>query len=258
MRGINSDSFICIKSIYTGTLLLEVFVVSYLTILVANITFFCWAFVEDLAKNDTDWPEETKSEFAEQLGFDHIKKYNNEYIINKYETIIGKESENDNKVRKIKTMWEKTIDDVIDIVFIEKRTRCIQPMVYSPFLAVALTTLARSTAFKAYPSSGVVLVGETLATILVFTCAYMLTRMAQSARSRALVQINNEIVLARSETRKLGWTSTQLEELRDWIANLRDGAFSPLLEQPLLRGVSLPLVGLTWNFLVAWGWLPSL
>ena len=86
----------------------------------------------------------------------------------------------------------------------------------------------------------------------------MLTRMAQSARSWALVQINNEIVLARSETRKLGWTSTQLEELRDWIANLRDGAFSPLLEQPLLRGVSLPLVGLTWNFLVAWGWLPSL
>ena len=177
--------------------------------LVFDATLLCLRFVKELCRSSTEWPAETKTQFENRLGLDH--------------QIIGK--------------W-------IDLDFVAKRTRCISSLIYYPFILIALVILTRSTVFANYTPNLKILVFQGTCLTIVFGCAVALCLAAQSMRSAAKQKLMDGIISAKGPRPKDlgegGSTAGQLETLLIRIDDLREGAFSPLSQQPLVRALLLP------------------
>ena len=76
---------------------------------------------------------------------------------------------------------------------------------------------------------------------IVVACAFALRRSAEASRRHALARVRDAILRVKGE-RGSGALVGQLEALRDRIERLRDGAFAPYSQQPLLKAVMLPLL----------------
>lgn len=140
------------------------------------------------------------------------------------------------------------LDDWIDLDFIQNHTGFINSLVCYPFLAVALSLLAHSAWLSAYPGSPLIAIAEGVGLFVIFCCAWSLRWAAERARHRAERKFADEIVKMSEKPAEPGkWSRSQLEALLARIRALDEGAFSPLLEQPIVRALLLPIgsLGLT-------------
>jgi hypothetical protein len=178
----------------------------FLIFFVADTTFLSWRAIRELRENNGIWPEQTLNDFSGRLG-------------------IPKED----------------LDDWIDLTFIAKRTTSITWLIYVPFLIIALLVFSRSQLFANFgPSSIPDLITMTIGVLIVVGCVVALRRAAEDSRARALHRLHEKIILAKrtaNGTRR----ADQLSALAQRIEDLRDGAFSPFSQQPLIRAMLLPL-----------------
>lgn len=222
--------------IFQVSLWAEVFFVSALCIYVVDSVILCLAFIEDIAKKDTVWPEDSTNAVMTEIGFRQTPR------------------EKDVQISQA----------VVDLLFIQSRTECVLPLVYSPFFVIALTIFSRSNAFDAFPTCWVAILGDVFAVALIFLCAHAMNRQAMIVREDTLERLENGILRAKSremrQSKNLSSlaSSEQLEKLRDWVINLHQGAFSAPLQQPLFRGLIMPFAGLGLNLMADYGWLPIL
>jgi hypothetical protein len=213
--------------VYKITSRVEIISMMAMMYLVFDATLLCLRFVKELCRSSTEWPVETKAQFENRLGLDH--------------QIIGK--------------W-------IDLDFVAKRTRCISSLIYYPFILIALVILTRSTVFANYTPNLKILVFQGTCLTIVFGCAVALCWAAQSMRSAAKQKLMDGIISAKGPRPKDlgegGSTAGQLETLLIRIDELREGAFSPLSQQPLVRALLLPAGSFGWTTLLENGMLPGL
>ncbi len=221
------------RKAYWISLIFQIFFVSLLTIYVADATCFSVAFIEDILRSQTRWPSDVKREFA------------------------GKTNE---KLAADKDAIESNVilDKLIDVVFIEKRTECLLPLVYAPFFVIALTIIGRGNFISPAPLGSMGIIGEGLALGCIVSCASVLTAMAEKAREALLADLGNEIVRSGQPRKDEVWSTQQLKDLTEWVQSMHNGAFSPLLEQPVVRGLVLPIAGFALNLLNQASWLRSL
>jgi muramoyltetrapeptide carboxypeptidase LdcA involved in peptidoglycan recycling len=73
-------------------------------------------------------------------------------------------------------------------------------------------------------------------------CAVALHWSAEDLRTKAREQLNDEIIKTMSQDDE-GRRASQLEMMLRRVDDLRDGAFSPFSQQPLVRAILLPLGG---------------
>jgi hypothetical protein len=132
------------------------------------------------------------------------------------------------------------LDDWLDLVFVSKRTKCITRLIYAPFLIIALLVLSRSQLFANYAPSIPDLIVTGLALLTLCSCAVALRWSAEESRAKARRRLNEQLVAAR-KLKDGGRLAGQLEMLLRRVEELRDGAFSPFSQQPLVRGLLLPL-----------------
>lgn len=132
------------------------------------------------------------------------------------------------------------LDDWIDLQFIARRTRCVGTLVYYPFIVLSLMLLARSPFFDAWYTPPSVAVLAALSFAIVLTCAWALRHSAETSRRLALDHLHDAILRAKGAAS--GPLVSQLETLRDRVDRLREGAFAPYSQQPLLKAVLLPFL----------------
>lgn len=225
------------RTIFELTLPIEFFAVAYAILYVCDSTILCLCFVNDLEYHSTVWPSIRVDRSLAQVSSSSNR------------TTIG-------VIR----------NDALDIEFIEKRTACILPLAYWPFLLIALTIVERSRIFANYPSSGVLLFFMALALIITIACALALNRAAEAARAaskrkieealfgKALgkthVKSGNSIFEQKFSAADRGYLEAQLEK----ISSLDGGAFSPLWRQPLVKGQILPVAGFASTILFERNW----
>lgn len=130
---------------------------------------------------------------------------------------------------------------LVPLQLIAKRTAAINSLIYYPFLVGALVLVCRSSLFDNWdlPISVIVL----FAVGLVVACAgpLIMQRAASKAKSECLKLV---------ETRRLhsagtGDTvrKTAFDTLMEHVRSMKEGAFLPFLEQPLVRAALLPFGG---------------
>jgi hypothetical protein len=130
----------------------------------------------------------------------------------------------------------KLIQDWIDLEFVAKRTNCIGSMIYFPFVLIALLIVSRSTVFANYAPSLTILVWQGISLSIVFSCAVVLWWVARATRDGAKQNLTDGLIRAK-DAESNPRLAEQLETLLIRIAELNEGAFSPLSQQPLVRAL---------------------
>ena len=81
-----------------------------------------------------------------------------------------------------------------------------------------------------------------VAVLIVIGCAVALRLSAEATRAEARRRLTQRLLLAKGQNKGDSWRS-QLELVMRRIEELRDGAFSPFSQQPVVRAMLLPLGG---------------
>jgi hypothetical protein len=207
-----------------------VFATLFLIFSVADTTLLCWrvikAFRTETAVSPraetTIWPARTLQEYSDRLG-----------------------------------LPTRFLDDWIDLLFVSKRTKCITTLIYYPFLIIALLVVSRSRLFANYGASVPDLITMGVGVLIVTACAVALRWSAEASRAKARRRLSDQIIVARN-LEDGGRLAGQLEMLLHRIEELRDGAFSPFSQQPLVRAMLLPLGSLGGTALLEYLLLPGL
>lgn len=210
---------------YSVTLVLGLTALA-LIVFVADTTLLCWRLIgalrnDDLRDDRSVWPKKSLQEFHNRLG-----------------------------------VPKADIDDWIDLLFISKRTKCICPLIYAPFLIIALLLISGSRLFANYGVSIPDLVTTGVGVLIVTGCAVALRWSAEASRAKAHRRINGRLMVARKS--KDDGLADQLETLLRRVEELRDGAFSPFSQQPVVRAMILPLGSLGGTALLEYLLLPGL
>ena len=179
-----------------------------------------------MAKRRTRWPAKTKRHFEKKLG------------------LLGVADEH------------RVLDNCIDLEFITKRTSCINGLIYYPFVVIALTIVSRSTVFADFPMSLPILITQVISLLIVIGCAIMLNHIAEEARSIAKKDLSDEIIKANGLPRY--GRARQWQSLLDQVNGLREGAFQPFLQQPIVGAVLLPLSSVASTALLENGIFPGI
>ncbi len=172
---------------------------------VADTTLLSWRIVKAFREEPAVWPPETLQKYRARLQVP--------------DDILG---------------------DWLDLIFISKRTKCITTMIYYPFIIIALMVVSRSPLFANFAPSIPNLIATAVAVVIVVACAVALRWSAEASREKARRQLNDRIVLARASPNEEQLAS-QLETMLRRVEELRDGAFTPFTQQPVIRAILLPL-----------------
>jgi hypothetical protein len=210
---------------YSVTLVLGLLALA-LIVFVADTTLLCWRLIEalrdeSLRSKNSMWPSRSLQEFNKRIG-----------------------------------LPKADIDDWIDLLFISKRTKCIAPLIYSPFLIIALLLVSGSRLFANYGVSIPDLVTIGVGVLIVTGCAVALRWSAEASRAKARRRINGRLMVARKSSDD--GLADQLEMLLRRVEELHDGAFSPFSQQPVVRAMVLPLGSLGGSALLEYLLLPGL
>ena len=108
--------------------------------------------------------------------------------------------------------------------------------------------------FANYAPSLTILIAQGMSLSVVFGCAIMLWWAAKAARDTAKQNLIDGVI----STRGRYANAKQLETLLSRVDQLKDGAFSPLSQQPLVKALLFPLSSAGWVALIENGTLTGL
>jgi hypothetical protein len=132
------------------------------------------------------------------------------------------------------------VEPWLDMDVIRHRTLAISPLIYLPFLILAMLIVSRWPMFDDWDTPiGLALVFG-LAFVAACVNAFLLQQTAARARDACLTQLEAAYAEARSQRPDDRLTQQQIESMMTRVRNLREGAFRPFLEQPLTRAALLP------------------
>jgi hypothetical protein len=177
----------------------------FLIFSVADTTPLTWRVVKAFRTGTGVWPEKTLRQFSDRLG-----------------------------------LPADVVDDWIDLVFVSKRTKCITTFIYYPFRIIALLVVSRSRLFANCGVSVHDIITMAIGILIVSGCAVALRLSAEAFRAKARRRLNDRIMEARKSADGEP-LADQLELMLRRVEELRDGAFSPFSQQPVVRAMLLPL-----------------
>ena len=172
---------------------------------VADATWLGWRLTRDIRTPTIVWPARTLQEFSRQYGLPR--------------DVVG---------------------DCIDLIFVARRSKCITALLYGPFLIIALIVVSHSPVLANYGRSIPDIITMAVAVLIVTACAVALRLSAEATRAEARRRLTERLFIAKGQTSGAQYAS-QLELLLRRIEELREGAFSPFSQQPVVRAMLLPL-----------------
>ncbi len=232
------------RTLFWFTILASVFGTVFLLVLVGDVTVLTWRIVAILKKGRTIYPEGTIRLFWLRLG------------ISTPQGALGPQAASQDPapvwmpVRARVEDRDKTdpsarnslLDDWIDAKLLAEHTEKIGPLIFYPFILLALLIVSRSRLLDNWAPAGVVMV--VLATYLLWAVAMAaaLNIVAEMARREAVDNMRADLRWMEGTGRHEGLTK-QFKELIEDVMQLRQGAFAPFFEQPLVRAILVALGG---------------
>ncbi len=130
----------------------------------------------------------------------------------------------------------------LDLRLIGARTECVASLVFYPSIVIAAMTVAAFTVEYGelgFSSNPVALL---VSTVFVIIAAVMLRGTAESWRGSARTRLENARLAELGANGSDSPLASQLKALLKRVDRLRDGAFAPYAQQPLVRAVLVPAV----------------
>ena len=197
-------------------LILAVAAVFVLLLFSVNATIrLCGNFIDELMTQigARDWPDETRREFAQKIG---VRTETDEAIAG------------------------EVLEPWIDVHFIARRTEAIGPLVYFPFVLLALMIVARWSIFDNWDIPVALAIVFGFGFVVGCVNAFLMQRAAARARRLSLERLRTLLLKSKGHATDAYPEAAHLEAMIEEIGAIRTGAFVPFTEQPLVRAVLIP------------------
>jgi hypothetical protein len=135
---------------------------------------------------------------------------------------------------------EAVISRWLDVHVIARWTQVVAPLIYCPFIVLTLMVVSRSALFDRWGTPWPLVLVSGVSGLYGVVSALSLRRIAEEARQTALRQLRELWIQTKAQP-SLAALSAQIEQIIRETESLREGAFAPFAEQPVVRAVLLPL-----------------
>jgi hypothetical protein len=224
-RGI-ADRQLFLLTLITGGLLLL-----FMMVLVADATVLTWRFIILMKSGRTLYPDDTVQTFAAELG--PTLQAQAATRIAASAVARGPDGRGRNTL----------LDDWIDARLLGEHTAVIGPLIFFPFILLALMIVARSHLFDNWQIGNSIMVMFAGFVLWSLAMAALLNYGAESARTKAVQRMQADLLWLKGAGPDYAGLAEQFPGLIDQVRNLRQGAFAPFFQQPLVRALLVPLGG---------------
>ena len=216
------------------TLYLVLLLLPLLMVAVADATLLTHRFIGHLDRARSQYPDDTLKRFANALGSVEVA----DQWQRKFAALPWRRA--DPQAPKDHTL----LDNWIDVRLIGRRTAAVGPLIVGPLVIVALLVVARSRLLDNWAITLPVALAICAYLSWLVVLALLLKSAAERARDKALRLMQADLLWLMG-TGDYGRALVEpFKRLIDEVRNSQHGAFAPLFEQPLFRGLMVPLGGI--------------
>lgn len=219
------------RNLFIVTLVISGSVVLYLMVLVADVTVLTWRFIGLLKGGRTLYPDITVQSFAAELGKELKPQAEKRIFARATDRVSGAVGRN------------TLLDDWIDARLLGEHTAVIGPLIIFPFILVALMIVARSRLFDNWQMGTSILIMFAGFVLWSLAMAALLNYGAEMARRKALERMQADLLWLKGAGPEYAKLAEQFPGLIEQVRNMRQGAFAPFFEQPLVKALLVPLGG---------------
>jgi len=133
------------------------------------------------------------------------------------------------------------LDDWISVEFVARQTQAVAPLIVAPFVVLGLLVMARSRLFDSWAVTWPIALTAAVYLVGLMALAVALKLSAEKLRADALARMRADLLWLGGAG---GGREKLAEPLKQLIASVEGndtGAFAPLLEQPLVAALMVPL-----------------
>ncbi len=133
------------------------------------------------------------------------------------------------------------LDDWISVEFVARQTQAVAPLIVAPFVVLGLLVMARSRLFDSWAVTWPIALTAAVYLLGLMALAVALKLSAEKLRGDALARMRADLLWLGGAG---GGREKLAEPLKQLIASVEGnstGAFAPLLEQPLVAALMVPL-----------------
>jgi hypothetical protein len=195
-------------------LVLSVGAVLALMFFVVDATRLCARFIEVL-KKPTDWS-------------DILEKLSDEEKLDLDESQLGR--------------MKGDFDEWLDIKLIAFRTEAVGRLIRYPFIVLLIMLASRSRFFDNWNWSVGLVLTLAIYTTFALYCAVKMRRSAEKARNQAMSRLQTDLVGVEGQDKV---RAKKIRTMLTEIASIKQGAFSPFSENPVIAAILIPSGGMT-------------
>lgn len=195
---------------------------------VVDATKLSLALVRSLKNPITLWPEELVNKYRAKNSIQPGTK-------------AGCSTKSPNNSSDLES--EKALAEWLDIKFIAAHTEVVGKLIYYPFIILLIMFVARSRYFDNWDFPISIIIIYLLNSTCALCCGLMLRREAEKTRSVALNRLREELVKA-TGTGEEQYTK-QVRAMIEEVESIRQGAYSPFTENPVLHAILIPSGGIS-------------
>jgi hypothetical protein len=227
------------RLLFGGTLVVSNILLITLFVLVADATVLTWRVVSVMKNGRTSYPQATVERFAAELGPElrHVA------AVPVAARIADRHGYGPVLPPPERLGRNSLLDDWIDTRLIAEHTAAIGPLIVFPFILLALGVVARSQLFDNWA------IGNDQLAVLIFyvlwaiAMAAMLNIGAEMTRRKALIGMEADLLWLKGAGPDYARLAERFPDLIAQVRTLRQGAFAPFFEQPLVQAILVPLGG---------------
>jgi hypothetical protein len=135
------------------------------------------------------------------------------------------------------------LDDWIDARLIAEHTAAISPLIVFPFILLGLAVVSSSQLFDNWAIGGYRLAVIICYVLWAVAMAAMLNIGAEITRRKAITRMEADLLWLKGAGPDYARLAERFSDLIAQVRNLRQGAFAPFFEQPLVQAILVPLGG---------------
>lgn len=222
------------RTLILNTILLHVFGTVILLVVLADVTVLTWRIVTSLKEPRTVYPDGTVRDFARKLGPDPLLQG---IAIKRLPALVV------NRAAANAVGRNTLLDDWIDMQRLAEHTKAIGRLIFLPFVLVALLVVARSRLLDNWAIDGAVLISLISFTLGACAMAALLNITAEYARKRALERMQEDLLWLESADSSYEKLAKKFPALIEQVKTMREGAYAPFFEQPVVQAILVPLGG---------------
>jgi hypothetical protein len=223
-----------------------------LVVAVADGTSATCRLLRALARGRAEYEPEVLERFARQLGPGHAALACERFAADPAlrdaprggaDADDERDEETQSEAQKDKPTGPRhtLLDDWIAIQVAARRTSAVAPLITAPFIVLALLVMARSRLFDNWAMTWPIALVAAGYLLWLVGLAVALKVFAEQLRRNALERMRADLLWLKGCGSECDGLSKQLEGLIAGVQNNETGAFAPMLEQPLVASLMVPL-----------------